>query len=105
MNDRPLHCSDLKRETLYIKSNNEWAKENEDKVVLTNAIKHVAHKNIKQISDCTKEHPEYNDPDSKENDRYLQIVSEAMSGTTKEETIKNYNKIIKNIVKETVIEK
>jgi hypothetical protein len=105
VNDRPLHCSDLKRETLYIKSNNEWAKENEDKVVLTNAIKHVAHKNIKQISEWTKEHPEYNDPDSKENDRYLKIVSEAMSGTTKEATIKNYNKIIKNIVKESVIEK
>ena len=105
VNDRPIHCSDSKRETLYIKSNNEWAKENEDNVVLTNAIKHVAHKNIKQISEWTKEHPEYNDPDSKENDRYLKIVSESMSGTTKEETVKNYNKIIKNIVKETVIDK
>ena len=105
VNDRPIHCSDSKRETLYIKSNNEWAKENEDNVVLTNAIKHVAHKNIKQISEWTKEHPEYNDPDSKENDRYLKIVSESMSGTTKEETVKNYNKIIKNIVKESVIDK
>ena len=105
VNDRPIHCSDFKRETLYIKSNNEWAKENEDKLVLTNAIKHVAHKNIKQISEWTKEHPEFNDPDSKENDKYLQIVSEAMSGATKEETVKNYNKIIKNIVKESIIEK
>jgi hypothetical protein len=105
VNDRPLHCSDSKRETLYIKSNNEWTKENEDKIILTNAIKHVAHKNMKQISEWTKNHPEYNDPDSKQNDKYLQIVSEAMSGSTKEETIKNYNKIIKNIAKETVIEK
>ena len=105
INDRPIHCSDLKRETLYIKNNNEWNKEGEDKVVLTNAIKHVAHKNIKQISEWAKEHPECKDPDSKENDRYLQIVSESMSGSTKEETVKNYNKIIKNIVKKTVIEK
>ena len=105
VNDRPLHCSDSKRETLYIKSNNEWTKENDDKIILTNAIKHVAHKNIKQITEWTKDHPEYNDPDSKENDKYLQIVSEAMSGSTKEETVKNYNKIIKNIAKETVIEK
>ena len=105
VNDRPLHCSDSKRETLYIKSNNEWSKENEDKAILTNALKHVAHKNMKQISEWTKDHPEFNDPDSKENDRYLQIVSESMSGSTKEETNKNYNKIIKNIVKETVIEK
>jgi hypothetical protein len=42
---------------------------------------------------------------SKENDRYLQIVSESMSGTTEEESKKNYTKIIKNIVKETVIDK
>jgi hypothetical protein len=90
---------------LYIKSNNEWKKENEEKTLLTNAIKHVAHKNIKQIAEWTKEHPDFSDPDSKENDKYLQIVSEAMSGSTKEETNKNYNKIIKNIAKETLIDK
>ena len=105
VNDRPIHCSDSKREILYIKNNNEWKKESEDKVILTNAIKHVAHKNMKQINEWTKDHPDYKDPDSKENDRYLQIVSEAMSGSTKEETVKNYNKIIKNIAKETIIEK
>ena len=104
-NDRPIHCSDSKRETLYIRNNDEWTKEGEDKLLLTNAIKHVAHKNMKQIFEWTKDHPEYNDPDSRENDRYLQIVSEAMSGATKEECVKNYNKIIKNIAKETVIEK
>ena len=105
VSDRPIHCSDFKRETLYIKNNNEWNKESEDKAVLTNAIKHVAHKNIKQISEWTKYHPEYNDSDSKQNDKYLKIVSESMSGSTKEETNKNYTKIIKNIVKETVIDK
>ena len=105
VNDRPIHCSDLKRETLYIKSNNEWKKENEEKTLLTNAIKHVAHKNIKQIAEWTKEHPDFSDPDSKENDKYLQIVSESMSGSTKEETNKNYNKIIKNIAKKTLIDK
>jgi hypothetical protein len=105
VNDRPIHCSDSKREILYIKNNNEWKKESEDKVILTNAIKHVAHKNMKQINEWTKDHPGFKDPDSKENDRYLQIVSEAMSGSTKEESVKNYNKIIKNIANETVIEK
>ena len=105
ISDRPIHCSDFKRETLYIKNNNEWNKEGNDKALLTNAIKHVAHKNMKQISIWAKDHPSYNDPTSKENDKYLQIVSESMSGLTAEETNKNYNKIIKNIVKETVIEK
>ena len=105
INDRPVHCSDSKREILYIKDNNQWLKETEEKVILTNALKHVVHKNMKLIPEWVKEHPEYNDYYSKENDRYLKIVSEAMPGGTKEETNKNYCKIIKNIVKETTIEK
>ena len=105
VNDRPIHCSDVKRETLYIKNNNEWNKETDNKVILTNAIKHVAHKNMKNIGEWTKIHPEYKHSMSKENDRYLKIVSESMSGSTDEETNKNYTKIIKNIAKETVIDK
>jgi len=103
--DRPIHCSDLKRETLYIKDNNEWNKETNNKVILTNAIKHVAHKNMKNIPEWTKNNPEYNDPATKLNDQFLKIVSESMSGSTQEETNKNYTKIIKNIVKEIVIDK
>ena len=105
VSDRPIHCSDFKRETLYIKDKDQWSKENEDKSVLTNAIKHVAHKNLKQIREWTKTHPEYNDSQSKQNDKYLTIVSESMSGSSQEETNKNYTKIIKNIVKETIIDK
>jgi hypothetical protein len=105
VSDRPIHCSDLKRETLYIKDNNEWNKEIKNKVILTNAIKHVANKNIKQISEWTKIHPDYKDSKSKENDRYLKIVSESMCGITEEESNKNYSKIIKNIIKETIIDK
>ena len=103
--DRPVHCSDSKRDTLYIKDNDQWNKDDEDKTILTNAIKHVAHKNMKKISEWTKEHPEFNDSTSKQNDKYLKIVCESMSGSTIEETNKNYNKIIKNIVKETIIDK
>jgi hypothetical protein len=104
---RPIHCSDFKRETLYIKDDNQWNKETDDKIVLTKAIKHVSRrdKNMKQISEWTKTHPEYNDSESRQNDKYLNIVKESMSGSSQEETNKNYNKIIKNIVKETVINK
>ena len=105
VSNRPVHCSDSKREILYIKNNNEWNKEDDERKVLTSAIKHVVNKNIKQIPEWTKVHPDYNDYDSKENDKFLKIVSEAMSGSSQEETNKNYNKIIKNIVKETIIEK
>jgi uncharacterized protein YegL len=105
ISDRPIHCSDSKREVVYIKDKNQWNKESEDKTILTTAIKHVAHKNMKQISQWTKENPEYNDSSSKQNDKYLRIVSESMSGSTKEESDKNYDKIIKNVVKNTIIEK
>jgi hypothetical protein len=103
--DRPIHCSDFKRETLYIKNNNEWNKETDEKIILTNAIKQVTHKNMKQITEWTKTHPEYKVSSSKVNDKYLKIVSESMSGSTEDETNKNYSKIVKNILKETVIDK
>jgi len=105
ISDRPIHCADSKREVVYIKDKNQWNKEDGNKSLLTNAIKHVAHKNMRQIKEWTKVNPEYNDSSSKQNDRYLKIVSNSMNGLTEEEASKNYNKIIKNITKETVIEK
>jgi hypothetical protein len=103
--ERPIHCSDLKREVLYIKNNNEWIKETDDKTNIQNAIKQVANKNIKQISQWQKENPGYNDPDSKQNDKYMKIVLNAMSGSTEQEQKSNIHKIIKNVAKEVVIEK
>ena len=47
---RPIHCSDTKREVLYIKNNDEWIKETDEKPLIKNAIKRVAFKNIKQIN-------------------------------------------------------
>jgi len=102
---RPIHCSDSKRETLYIKDENQWNKDDEDKTNLTKAIKQVANKNIKQISEWQKINPKYNDPESKQNDKYMKIVLNSMSGSTNEEANKNYEKIIKNVIKETIIDK
>jgi hypothetical protein len=48
--NRPIHCSDSKREVMYIKDNNEWIKESEEKPILTKAIKVIAHENIKKIN-------------------------------------------------------
>ena len=62
-------------------------------------------KNIKQITEWQKLHPNYNDPSSKQSDKYMKIVLNSMSGSTKEESDKNYDKIIKNIIKETAIDK
>ena len=102
---RPLHCSDLKREVLYIKDNNEWEKESEDKPILTKAIKTIANENIKQIKNWRDKNPDCTDADSKKNNLYLKIVSNSMNGLTKEEGDRNINKIISNVAKETVIQK
>lgn len=101
---RPLHCSDSKRHILYIKDQDKWEKdETNDKI--TKAIKTVAYKNMKMIPEWIKQHPDYNDVNSKTNDKYLQIVLNSMSGSTEEEQKRNINKIISNVVKETVIVK
>jgi hypothetical protein len=103
--ERPLHCSDHKREVIYIKDNNEWIKENEDKPILTKAIKIIANENIKNINEWKKLNPDCTDPDSKKNNLYLKIVSNSMSGITAEESSKNINKIISNVAKEVTIDK
>ena len=105
VSQRPVHCSDYKRETMYIKDENIWEKEDVTHLKLTNAIKDVAHKNIQQIPFWTLKYPQHKDITSKCNDTYMKLVSEAMSGTTMEESDKNYKKIAKNIMKETVIDK
>uniref|UniRef100_A0A6C0KRY2 C2H2-type domain-containing protein n=1 Tax=viral metagenome TaxID=1070528 RepID=A0A6C0KRY2_9ZZZZ len=102
---RPIHCSDYKREIIYIKDNEEWTKDNENKDKMKNVIKQVANKNIKQIPEWIKLHPDCFDSDSKQNDRYLKIVSNSMSGSTEEEQKSNINKIISKVAKEIIITK
>ena len=102
---RPIHCSDLKRETIYIKDNNIWEKDNENDKKLALAIKDIAHENIKQINVWIKENPECKDSSSKKSDQYLKIVTNAMSGSSHEETEKNMEKIISNVAREVMIEK
>jgi hypothetical protein len=102
---RPIHCSDLKREVLYIKENDKWTKETEEKLVIKNAIKQVANKNIKQIQTWKQENPECTESESKKNDQYMNIVMNSMSGGTSEEQCNNISQIIKNVSKEVIIEK
>jgi hypothetical protein len=104
-NKRPIQCSDLKRETLYIKDDDKWIKEGEDKEKIKLAIKQIANKNIQQIPVWVKENPGCRDSDSRKNDIYLNIVSNAMAGGNKEEQETNINKIVSKISKEAVIEK
>ena len=102
---RPFHCSDLKREVIYIKSNDKWTKDDENNEQMKAAVRQVANKNIRQIAAWADAHPNCRDPTSKKNDEYLRIVSNAMSGISSEEQSKNMMQIIRNVAREVVIEK
>ena len=102
---RPLHCSDLKRETFYIKEDNIWEKEDEKRGKLTNAIQKIAHKNILNIPAWKAEHPHCRDQHHKDNDKFLQIMIESMTGKDDPNIMQEYDKIIRNVAKEVFINK
>jgi hypothetical protein len=95
---RPIHCTDKKRETMYVKDQGEWEKEDEKKTKLTKVVKTIANKNIRLLPQFREKYPEYNKSSSKISDTYDKIVIESM--TTDED--KN-EKIITNISKATAI--
>jgi len=102
---RPIHCSDLKREILYIKDKDSWEKEKVENVKLKNAIKNIECKNVKQLPQWIEENPDSNDYDSKKHMEYHNIIIESMGGATCEDENKKHEKIIRNIAKEVVIDK
>jgi hypothetical protein len=101
---RPVHCSDSKREVMYVKDENKWEKENIDKKKLRKAIKYIAHKNSKMLPEFKAKYPDCGKSDSKYVDQYNKLVVEAMGGKGDNESEKE-DKIIKKIAKEVLIEK
>ena len=102
--ERPIHCTDAKRETIYVKEENIWQKDdNHEK--LTKAIKQVSHKNTKNIMEWQKLNPEYSDSNSKQSSRFNKLLLNVMSGGTIEEQQDNVTKVVKNISREVVIHK
>jgi len=101
---RPVHCTDKKRETMYIKDENKWEKEDDNKTNLRKAIKRVANRNIKLLPQFREKNPEYKNSSSRVSDKYDKIVLEAMGGAG-DNDIEKEDKIIHNISKCTTIEK
>jgi hypothetical protein len=104
VNQRPIHCSDLKREVLYVKDDNVWHLDS-SQLLVTKAIKYISHYNFKQYPAWQKAHPACEDTNSKVHEHYMKLVRNCMSGGTDEEIENNYNKIIRNVMKEVVIDK
>lgn len=101
---RPVHCTDSKRDILYIKDNNKWEKENEDKNHLRNVIKKVANKNARLLPEFKEKHPDCIKYYSKFTDQYNKIIIESMGGHG-DNDLEKEDKIIHKIAKEVVIDK
>ena len=103
--ERPIHCTDLKRETLYIKDADRWNKENEEKEKLRKLIDKVANKNLRTLPKWCDLHPDSEDLDSREYSVFHNIYKNSLGGEGEDEQKKFNEKIIKNISKNVMVEK
>jgi len=105
---RPIHCTDIKRETIYVRDNDEWNKETVDKSKIKRAICKVASKNMQKIPEWNRIHPDSEILDSPSYVEHMKIMMESIGGlgkTSDIETEKSHEKIIRNIVKNVFVNK
>ena len=95
---RPVHCTDKKRETMYVKDEGEWEKEDDEKTKLKKAISKIADKNIRLLPQFREKYPEYCNSSSNMSDKYDKMVIEVMETDNEKDA-----KIIRNISKATLI--
>jgi hypothetical protein len=100
---RPVHCTDKKRETLYIKDENKWEKDDEKKK-LRKVIKRVASKNQRLLLKFKEVHPDCGTSSSKYSDQYNTIIVESMGGSG-DNDLEKEEKIMRNILKQIVVDK
>jgi hypothetical protein len=101
---RPVHCTDKKRETLYIKDENKWEKEDEDKKKIKKVIKRLVSKNQRLLPKFKEAHPDCIKASSLFSDQYNKIIIESMGGSGENDSEKE-EKIIKNIAKNVTLDK
>ena len=98
---RPVHCSDVKRETLYVKEDDQWEREGPDHVKMTNAVLAVEHKNVVLVNEWAKAHPRCLNSNTRENETYFRLSKAVTDG----EKDGNIDKVIRKVAKQVVIEK
>ena len=98
--ERPVHCSDFKRDVLYIKDNDKWEKENENNTNIKKIINCVTNKNISLIPEWKQKNPDCTNINSTKSTKINKMIMEVMET----DNIKN-EKIIKKIAKEVIIDK
>lgn len=97
---RPMHCTDLKRDVLYIKDNDEWKKD-DDKGMMKSAVNKVVDKNLSNSEKWLDKHPDVFTPGSRDSNRYIKMTENSLGTGDEKET----NKVMKNIMKEVYVDK
>jgi hypothetical protein len=101
---RPIHCSDLKREIMYVKDNDVWQKD-QDNVKIKKAIQNIGTRNFMQVKEWVEKYPEAKDINTKKHDQYVQIRIKCTGGSDNAEDDVLQNKIVSGIAKVVHIKK
>ncbi len=101
LHKRPVHCSDIKRETLYVKDEDKWEQDGPDHAKMTNAVLAVEHKNVRLMGEWAAQHPRCMDSNSNENVKYFKLSKTITDGAQDG----NISKVIKRVAKNVVIDK
>ena len=105
VSERPIHCTDAKRNSLYLKNNDEWNKEAADMPNIKKVIKNVTNKNQSKIYDWMDNNPSHKSLGTAKHKEYMSIVGEAMGPTTDEEETTKFKSIINKVSSATTIDK
>ena len=101
--ERPIHCTDIKRETVYIKDQDKWEKDEDNKQKLKKTIRNIENKNLQMLPKWQEENPDYINMESNKCNEFMELSITALGG--QEEKEKSEKKIMKNILKEVIIDK
>ena len=101
--ERPIHCTDIKRETVYIKDQNKWEKDENDKQKIKKTIRNIENKNLQMLPKWQEDNPEHTNMDSKKSNEFMELSITALGGEDEKE--KSEKKIMKNVLKEVIIDK
>ena len=104
LHDRPVHCTDLKRETVYVKDQDKWEKD-EEKVRLRKAVNNVAKDNKSLTSEWMEATPDVNTSGTANYENFFKYSQSALGGMGTDKNKAFEDKIMKNIMKETIIDR
>jgi hypothetical protein len=103
--ERPIHCTDIKRETVYVKDKDKWELETTNKSKLKETLNRIEEKNLEMLPAWQEENPNFANMNTRENDEYINISLNSLGSENANEKQKQTNKIIKNVLKEVTVDK